>query len=321
VRESGIADIHLVASASCRASLAVISASTLALSASSSCARLAPCSATIRAATMRPMIGDAWRPRKPRPSEDPNVIHWIDDPERIEKLYAYCKRDVETERELHRRLAPLIPIEQELYLFDQRVNDRGFYVDAKLLTGALRIADEAGNSIETELEAITSGAITSINQTAKLMAWLSSVWFEGGKIRMVSPGASCALNRFHSSGHCRRGSQACPGPVRKRSALSPGLPPRAADRGIETAAVERAFERLGLHDPRVQRRPGVDRIDVLGDALLVNVDDKVKAEALGRRVRETRPCPGISIRCRCAAAERRALRARCSSALESFPIE
>src|SRR5262244_540375 len=38
------------------------------------------------------------RPRKPRKGEDANGIHWANDPEKIERLCAYCKRDVETER-------------------------------------------------------------------------------------------------------------------------------------------------------------------------------------------------------------------------------
>ena len=35
------------------------------------------------------------RPRKPRAGEDPNHIYWQDDPEKLERLYAYCRNDVE----------------------------------------------------------------------------------------------------------------------------------------------------------------------------------------------------------------------------------
>src|SRR5262249_32126624 len=34
------------------------------------------------------------RPRKPRAGEDPNGVHWHDEPERIRRLCEYCKQDV-----------------------------------------------------------------------------------------------------------------------------------------------------------------------------------------------------------------------------------
>src|SRR6266536_2832203 len=54
-------------------------------------------------------------PRRPRQDEDPSSTYWFDDPERLERLYRYCKQDVEVERELYHRLLPLIPGEQEIY--------------------------------------------------------------------------------------------------------------------------------------------------------------------------------------------------------------
>src|SRR5262249_25293792 len=38
------------------------------------------------------------RPRKPRAGEDPARVYWHDDPERRERLHAYCRQDVEVER-------------------------------------------------------------------------------------------------------------------------------------------------------------------------------------------------------------------------------
>ena len=45
------------------------------------------------------------KPRKPRKDEDPAGTYWHDDPERRQRLYAYCKQDVEVARELYYRLA------------------------------------------------------------------------------------------------------------------------------------------------------------------------------------------------------------------------
>src|SRR5947207_11917024 len=62
------------------------------------------------------------------------------------------------------------------------------------------------------------------------------------------------------------------------------VPPCAANRGIKTISVESALERLGFHDARVDCRSGIDRINVLGNAFLVNIDDYFEAEALRRLV-------------------------------------
>ena len=42
-----------------------------------------------------------WKPRKPRPGEDPTQIYWVDTPELRVDLYIYNRQDVAVERELH----------------------------------------------------------------------------------------------------------------------------------------------------------------------------------------------------------------------------
>ena len=113
------------------------------------------------------------RPRKPRPGEDPNGIYWNDEPEKLEGLYAYCKQDVEVERELYHRLPPLIDGEQALWVFDVGVNQRGFHTDGALLQAASTIAAAAGEAVQAELVKITAGALTSTDQVAAILAWLA----------------------------------------------------------------------------------------------------------------------------------------------------
>ena len=45
----------------------------------------------------------------------PIRFYWFDDQERLDRLYAYCRQDVEVERELYERLPPLSPAEQALW--------------------------------------------------------------------------------------------------------------------------------------------------------------------------------------------------------------
>jgi hypothetical protein len=77
------------------------------------------------------------RPRRPRSDEAPG-IYWFDDPERRERLGAYCRQDVETERAVYRRIPPLTADEQSLWVLDAKINDRGIYLDPRPLCSALR---------------------------------------------------------------------------------------------------------------------------------------------------------------------------------------
>ena len=81
------------------------------------------------------------RPRRPRPDENPAGTYWYDDPERLARLYEYCRRDVEVERALHQRLGFLDPAEQAIWQLDAAINARGLPIDRDLLDGALRIAE------------------------------------------------------------------------------------------------------------------------------------------------------------------------------------
>jgi DNA polymerase len=45
------------------------------------------------------------KPRLPRGDEDPNGVYWFDDAEHREALFAYCRADVECERDLWRWLS------------------------------------------------------------------------------------------------------------------------------------------------------------------------------------------------------------------------
>jgi DNA polymerase bacteriophage-type len=113
------------------------------------------------------------QPRRPRKNEDPNGVYWFDDSERREQLYAYCKNDVTVERDLHHRIEGLIPEEHAIWVLDATINNRGIYIDGELLGAAIKIADAAECAIGTELQAVTGGAVETVHQTARLIAWLA----------------------------------------------------------------------------------------------------------------------------------------------------
>jgi DNA polymerase len=70
-------------------------------------------------------------------------------------------------------LPPLSDAEQELWVLDAKINDRGFYTDGPLLEAASHIAAEAGQAMQDELARITNGALTSTNQVEAMQVWLA----------------------------------------------------------------------------------------------------------------------------------------------------
>jgi DNA polymerase len=112
------------------------------------------------------------KPRRARQGEDPSQVHWFDDDDRLRRLRDYCRQDVEVERELFDRLPLLSATEQTLWALSCRINERGFCVDRQFAEAARRIAQAAAPKIDAELAEITSGAVTGINQVARLIQWL-----------------------------------------------------------------------------------------------------------------------------------------------------
>jgi DNA polymerase bacteriophage-type len=112
------------------------------------------------------------KPRRPHKDEDPSGIYWFKDQERLDRLYAYCQQDVEVERELYSRLPPLSASEQPLWELSSWINQRGFCVDRAFAEAARKIAEAAAPEIDAEITQITAGDVTSINQVARLTAWL-----------------------------------------------------------------------------------------------------------------------------------------------------
>ena len=114
------------------------------------------------------------KPRRPRQDEDPANLCWLDDPDRVSRLHGYCRQDVETERALHARIGLLSAEEQALWQLDAIINERGIHIDGELLEAAIGIGTAALREINDELQAITAGEVTSINQTDALLKWLAA---------------------------------------------------------------------------------------------------------------------------------------------------
>jgi DNA polymerase len=94
--------------------------------------------------------------------------------EDLERLHAYCRRDVEVERELFHRLPPLTESEQGLWLLDHKINLRGIPIDRPLALAVAELAKKQRISINAEIEALTGGKITTANQRDRILEWIAA---------------------------------------------------------------------------------------------------------------------------------------------------
>lgn len=101
-----------------------------------------------------------------------------DAPEKWEQFKTYCKRDVDVEMQIRRKLKnyPIPDREQVLYCMDQRINDRGIRVDAQMARQAIAcdlLYKEAAAKRAYELSGLENP-----NSVSQLKGWLSDKGIE-----------------------------------------------------------------------------------------------------------------------------------------------
>lgn len=109
---------------------------------------------------------------RPRRVKDSATVVWWDDADRRQRLGAYCRQDVETERAVGKHVRPLIPYERALWLLDQRINDRGVRIDRMLCERALQVVDGAKGRLDARMAALTGGVARRCTEAAKIAEFI-----------------------------------------------------------------------------------------------------------------------------------------------------
>ena len=109
------------------------------------------------------------KPTKSNGQRTRNLPHHA--PDKWLMFQAYNARDVETEREIRRRVTGGVPdVEWKAYWLDQQINDRGVLVDHDLVKAAIKISKEHTAALTAEAVALTG--LGNVNSVAQLKAWL-----------------------------------------------------------------------------------------------------------------------------------------------------
>jgi DNA polymerase len=99
------------------------------------------------------------------------ILTYPDSPEMRARLGEYCKQDVAVEREIYKRVLPLMDREQRLWELDQVINLRGIPFDMPSLEAALVVADQEKERLNTEMARVTGNRVTACSAVAALKEW------------------------------------------------------------------------------------------------------------------------------------------------------
>ena len=93
-------------------------------------------------------------------------------PEKWATFKDYCKRDVKVEQSIRKKLQkhPISDNEQEFWVLDQQINDRGILVDTKLVHNAIQCDKRYRTGIFEEAKELTG--LDNPNSVAQLKEWL-----------------------------------------------------------------------------------------------------------------------------------------------------
>jgi DNA polymerase len=125
------------------------------------------------------------RMNKPRKIHADGAMDWwhLDDPDRYDRLCAYCARDVEAERAVAAVLPEVPTFERNLWIMDQGINNRGVGVDLNLVARLRAISDLAMKRLNREMDAFTSGRVRTVTSAAALLEELKAAGYPCADLR------------------------------------------------------------------------------------------------------------------------------------------
>lgn len=137
-------------------------------------AALGDCGPALRLNVVKDTTAHGLMLRMARPRSLEPLTYWHDtDAQKLADLEAYCRRDVESEREIANSIPLLSAEETEISIMDRELNEHGMFMDIPLVHKMLAVANAAAKDINARCTQITNGQVTSpSSQVAKLLAWL-----------------------------------------------------------------------------------------------------------------------------------------------------
>lgn len=121
----------------------------------------------------------AWEKKGKIGPEPPMFLEPDTAPEMFRRLYYYCKIDTKAEEMLDDALPDLSPIEQKIWLLNQKLNWRGLRIDIPTVKKIVGIMAVENKKKLKELDKLTMGLVTNPNSRNSVMEFLE---LEGVKL-------------------------------------------------------------------------------------------------------------------------------------------
>lgn len=90
------------------------------------------------------------------------------EPEKLQKMYDYCKQDVRTEACLEDATPPVPPEIERVWRMDQRINRRGVPVDLDLCRGAVELLRQQTVVVNHRLQELSDGRVEGVTKRSLL---------------------------------------------------------------------------------------------------------------------------------------------------------
>lgn len=127
----------------------------------------------------------AWEKKGKAGTEPLKFITPHDAPQIFETLYEYCKIDTKAEECLDEALPDLIPEEQEVWFFNQKINWRGIRIDMPTVKKIVGIMEIESKKKLKELDTLTMGLVTKPGSRKSILEFLE---IEGVKLPNLQKG-------------------------------------------------------------------------------------------------------------------------------------
>ncbi|MDW4457591.1 DNA polymerase [Staphylococcus saprophyticus] len=108
------------------------------------------------------------------------------DTEKWQQFIDYCEQDVRVEMAIGEVLSdfPVIDTEQQLWVIDQRINDRGVHIDEQLMLGAYKLDEISKSDLMRQAKQLTG--LDNPNSTQQLLAWFNEQGVEIDNLRKAT---------------------------------------------------------------------------------------------------------------------------------------
>lgn len=140
---------------------------------------------------------------QPRFIDSQGKITWWNDGEKLQRLADYCAQDVIVERAIAKRMRSLSPKEREIYILDQKINDRGIKVDIPAVKNAIEILTQEKESLNQEIRRVSGDQIATANAVAQIKTYLLYRGVDDVE-SLAKPDVLDHLGKVHLPEDCRR---------------------------------------------------------------------------------------------------------------------